>query len=475
MASFNFLLDSPRDGEGNLKKKEVAIYLWVVISRTTKIALKTELKVRPHQWNFKDKKFSRTAKRSPELNNQLDELKAEAQVVYNQNRHLTREKVKKLLKAVVSGERIDENAEVLTMSRAMEVFQADMKGRLSENYLRGIDGVINYLRGRKDKHGEDDTAVVKQRDLPLNQVGADYMTAYVKWMIDDGYENSTIEKHTGLIKNVLSSQGKDVEVDETYLKGRDVKVPRKKPFWLSKEEMALLVNHRFGWKNRVNNRHIMARLRECPIKDPERLNVILDQRRDRLRWQELYDELSKQMPEFFSTIFPPMVRVKDEFLFRYYTGLRQQEVDQLMPYHFRQINGIVHIDFTMLKNSREFLMPIGEEALAILKKYNYYLPKLAQQVKDRLIKECFKEAGLEGLTERVSFSGSLRTAEAMPKYEAVGTHTARRSFGRRWMETPGNDIESLSQWYGHSSSAVTRAYIGWTLDEYVDMMRKIKF
>ena len=64
--------------------------------------------------------------------------------------------------------------------------------------------------------------------------------------------------------------------------------------------------------------------------------------------------------------------------------------------------------------------------------------------------------------------------ELVPKWKKVTTHTARKSFGRRWMDTIG-DIESLSQYLGHSSSAVTRHYIGWQLEEYADFVRQIDF
>ncbi len=59
--------------------------------------------------------------------------------------------------------------------------------------------------------------------------------------------------------------------------------------------------------------------------------------------------------------------------------------------------------------------------LEIFKKYNDRLPKITDQKFNKYIKEAFKEAGF-------TMTGRLLKAPDKPLYEAIASHTCRRSF-----------------------------------------------
>ncbi|MCE7997085.1 MAG: tyrosine-type recombinase/integrase [Roseivirga sp.] len=473
MASFNFYVKNPKDGNGKLRKTERPIYLYVTISKSVRIPLNTDIRVVPGEWNFKAKCYRSSAKGAPEKNAELQKLKANVELGFMKHRDLEKPELKLKLQEIISPV-LKREKSIPRLSELVKDFEEDMRGSLSDNYLDGFQQVINFLHGKSYKGKPTNEVVAAIRDVRVDRVGEAYIKEYRKWMLHEGFKDATIHKHLKFIKHALTNSSHLYTLDLTYSRPKNVKVKEGKSFWLKKEEVKLLELHQFDWEKRIDNKAVLARVRDYGGFENEVLSDLLATRRDSPKWQDVFDSLKEAVPDFVNTIFCPKERIKDEWLFRYKTGVRHQDSAQFMPHHFTELDGVWHIDFNMLKNGRNFFMPISNEAMKIADKYNRYLPKISQQDKDRLIKACFQESGLSGVSERVSFSGSERLVEIEPKYSMITTHTARKSFGRRWMEQH-NDIESLSQYYGHSSSAVTRAYIGWHLEEYADMVKRINF
>lgn len=478
MASFNYLIDSPRTKDKKLRKTEQSLYLWITITRDNKIALRTEIKIKPTDWNFNTKSIRASNKRAPEMNALLDEMKANVRLAYLNNKDLPKKDVKKLLLPLVRssvGLAVKTEVDVIPkLSQAIEAFVEENRGVLAESYLDGFQQVINFVQGKKNKNEEEVPEVSEVRDVAITEIGQEYVKGYRRWMITAAYENPTQRKHLKFIKKVLNSNEDYFELDGGYAKPKNVKVTKKKPFWITAEEAELLRVHTFQWEKRVDNKAVKSRIRDYGGIAHDKVDALLATKRVSPVWDQLFLELAVELPDFQSTIFCQKERVKDEFLFRYCTGIRHQDSDELLPHHFRLVEGVTYLDFTMLKNSRDFTMPISEQAVKILKKYNYYLPKISQQEKDRVIKICFEEVGMTGKSERVGYSGSTRNVEVMERFKRISTHTARRSFGRRWIDS-GGDIDTLSEYFGHSSSTTTRAYIGWELEEYADRVQQINF
>jgi len=417
MASFNFLINSPRDKAGNLKKSEQTIYLWCTITRAERIALNTGYKVVPKDWNFNQKCFRASAKASPEKNASLNKLKAKVELAFMASRFLDFDRLKVVLQTEISPV-LGRSKGVPLLSEAITIFMEDMNKVFAPAYLRGYEQVINFVTGRKNRLSEVDETIKQARDLPIDKIGSEYINKYIKMLIEEGYQNATIKKHIKFIKKVLNVNADIYKLDRTYTKPKNIKLSRKKPFWLGAEEARLLIGHQFESK----------------------------------RFQQ----------------------VADEWLFRYYSGLRDQDSHQLQPHHVRVTNGVSYLDMNMLKNGRDFIIPLTEAALLILEKYGYKLPKYSNQEKNRIIKLCFKEVGLTTPVEVVKNIGNKRIVEVREKCQMVSTHTARRSFGRRFMDS-NHDIEALSQLLGQASSEVTRHYIGWEPEEYATMVNSMKF
>ena len=412
MASFNYYLRSTKD-----KNKENTLYLYVTISRDQRITLNTGIKVAAKNWNPKQRVFRSSEKGSPEKNAELKKLKAKVELAFMKGRELSFDQLKLKLQGEISPV-IGNKARVPLLSEAFEKFMQDMQGVYSENYLRGYQQVVNFVQGKKVLRDMPDAKKTKQRDLPITKIGSAYLADYVRWLLGAGYQNATVKKHVKFIKKVLNVNVDLYDLEGTHVKVRNIKLMDQKPFWLAHSEVRLVVDHIFSSKR--------------------------------------------------------MQQVVDEWLFRYYTGIRHQDSEQIERHHVRESGGKYILDFNMIKNGRDFRLPLSAAAVEMLQRYEYKLPKYSNQEKNRVIKLCFKEVGLDDLVEKVSISGSSRSVELVPKWSLVTTHCARRSFGRRWMDTVG-DIEALSQYLGHSSSAVTRSYIGWEMEEFASFVEQLDF
>lgn len=109
-----------------------------------------------------------------------------------------------------------------------------------------------------------------------------------------------------------------------------------------------------------------------------------------------------------------------------------------------------------------------------MEKYDFSIPKVSLQQKNRIIKILARRAGINRMIEVVRFSGSNRIQKVVPKWKEIATHTFRRSFGRRFMESVG-DINKLSDIYGHSDTKTTEGYIGWEPQELADAINRVVF
>jgi len=159
---------------------------------------------------------------------------------------------------------------------------------------------------------------------------------------------------------------------------------------------------------------------------------------------------------------------------RYYTGLRSSDMDMCDTDSFFEENGQLFLKFTHVKTRQDSTIPIHDKAREIFKRYGYRFPELALQMKNRYIKEVAEKAKVNSNVRVTNFIGSNRQDVIKKKFQVITTHTARRSFGRRFMESV-NDITQLCEIYGQSDTKITLRYIGWEDSELSKSINRIKF
>ena len=116
------------------------------------------------------------------------------------------------------------------------------------------------------------------------------------------------------------------------------------------------------------------------------------------------------------------------------------------------------IEIRQRKTGCKVSIPISSELNEILKRYDYELPHLEEQVINRYMKDICKVAGLNELIEIQNTKGGILKKEFKHKWELVHTHTARRT-GATLMYLAGMDYYDIMRITGHTSPTMLKKYI----------------
>lgn len=119
---------------------------------------------------------------------------------------------------------------------------------------------------------------------------------------------------------------------------------------------------------------------------------------------------------------------------------------------------ITYLNIRQQKTGAKVAIPCNSALKAILEKYNYQVPHLADQVINRYIKDIAKDAGLTELVEIETTKGGTPKKEKIEKYKLVHSHTARRT-GATLMYLAGVDLYDIMKVTGHASPKMLKKYI----------------
>jgi len=157
-------------------------------------------------------------------------------------------------------------------------------------------------------------------------------------------------------------------------------------------------------------------------------------------------------------------RVKDLFVVGCCTGLRYSDLIRINKDHVRLIGTNPILDILTGKTEKRVIIPIHPFLMAILEKYNYELPKITNQKFNAYIKEVCKEAGF---TETIFLTKNVENGQksvAFEKWEAITTHTCRRSFITN-LKKKGETDARIKRMTGHTNSKQLDTYDKATLEE----------
>lgn len=172
-------------------------------------------------------------------------------------------------------------------------------------------------------------------------------------------------------------------------------------------------------------------------------------------------------------------KVRDIFLTGCYTGQRISDYGRISKANFITTKrGTNVVSLRQVKTGTDITIPIlNDNLLAIVNKYDGYIPKVADQVVNRYIKDILEILSDEVPTLKEYFSTILtmeeRKAESdgkieyeresgkviKPKYELVSSHTARRSCLTNLYKTHEFTDEQLMSISGHKDKQTFYTYI----------------
>lgn len=120
--------------------------------------------------------------------------------------------------------------------------------------------------------------------------------------------------------------------------------------------------------------------------------------------------------------------VKDLFLIGAYTCLRYSDFSIIKPHNFKTVDGIEIIEKPTQKTKERVLIPIlWDELKEIVKRYDYHLPYINSQSLNELIKIIGERAKINRIEEYYQTKGGETRLIQEPRYNLIGSHTARRS------------------------------------------------
>lgn len=237
---------------------------------------------------------------------------------------------------------------------------------------------------------------LRQFNPKLSDLKQKTLDAFIDWMIDKKYSPNYIEKQTGILSRFCK-----------YLNlpyNPTIKIPRKKTdsIALNIEEVRQLIN--------------------C------------------------------------KNLTPDLENIRDVFVFGCFTGLRYSDVKLFNPDYIQVIDNVRCIVFYAQKTGNKSVIPIFPEVEAILKRYKGNLPKrLSSQKFNNSLKMVCRIAGFASPVQIAKLKGMGKEIEVKPKYEAITSHTMRRTF-ITIMSVHGLTPKEISLMSGHAQQSIVDIY-----------------
>lgn len=212
---------------------------------------------------------------------------------------------------------------------------------------------------------------------------------------------------------------------------------------------------------------------------PEKKCVVLKERIDNIYLNE--KELQR-LADLDLHDHPTLERCRDHFLLLAWTGCRYSDLEKLLLAWTKYVDPSAEVEtpaavkvsdsgltfkITQQKTKNSVVIPILPPAMAVLEKYDGHLP--APITNQKFNKDVKRLCKLAGLDEEVTIkhtcmdgdgagSAVALVEEVMPKFEAVGAHTARRSFATNMFKRnfPAQVIMKIT---GHKTTEAFMRYI----------------
>ena len=152
-------------------------------------------------------------------------------------------------------------------------------------------------------------------------------------------------------------------------------------------------------------------------------------------------------------------RVRDLFLIACYTCLRFEDFTHIKPEHVYTNDKGTFFKINTSKTGELVVLPIHWIASAILKKYDYNLPRsISNQKMNDYLKEIGQKAEIKEPVSITKFEGGLKATKTLPKYKLIASHTGRRS-GATNMYLAGIPAISIMKITGHKTEKAFMRYI----------------
>ncbi|MFC5409134.1 tyrosine-type recombinase/integrase [Larkinella bovis] len=191
--------------------------------------------------------------------------------------------------------------------------------------------------------------------------------------------------------------------------------------------------------------------------------------REALKWDEVVALQNVDLSGSFA-------RQRDIFLFQCYTGLRWSDLKHVRPGNMIEIRSDGNemapaLRLIQEKGRRENLVPLTDQAVELLKKYDGTLPVISGQKYNVLIKEVARKAGLNRRVVLTEYYAGQRVDVEKALHEIISSHMGRHTFAMIMLDRKV-DITDLSDLMGHGSISTTMIYRTIRGEDKIKVMQK---
>ena len=158
-------------------------------------------------------------------------------------------------------------------------------------------------------------------------------------------------------------------------------------------------------------------------------------------------------------------KLRDLFLLQCYIGQRYGDMLRLNDAIITEEN----ITLVQEKTATKVIIPLNDEAKAILKKNDKKMPYIGKEYANELLKIIAKKAGINDEQLITKQEKGKVVTEKVPKYELITTHTARRTFITASMKR-GLQPSVIMKITGHTAPKTMERYNKMTAEDVAEAM-----
>lgn len=439
MATSFFLMTKKEEGDATLFVRLQSRKLGINYKMATPLVANIQ------EWNanYGDmKKWRKYSKENPSFCKKVDAIQDELDNTLDNETPITKEEMRQIIENIAYAEakeaenrrkeeKAREEAEKnrMTLNKYIDLYlkQIASGGRQTARGRNFAPSSVKSIKMAMTRFKEFQKAM--KRDYDFNDINMDFYYAYNAFLKKKNYNINTCGKCIKELKTVIAAaQSEGHHSNQIWrdnrFKGNRVEVDS---IFLTREELDKIMAVDMS---KFSPAHEQAR-------DIFMIGVWTAQR------VSDYNYIQK---EDFNTLVKNVLREEDD---PENPGKKKAWIEQ---------QEITFLNIRQQKTGAKVAIPCNTALKAILEKYDYQVPHLADQVINRYIKEIAQAAGLTDLVEIESTKGGTPKTEKIEKYKLIHTHTARRT-GATLMYLDGIDIYDIMKITGHTSPKMLKKYI----------------
>lgn len=354
--------------KGNVRNDGTApVYIEYMFDRTTRTMFNTGKNVLPKDWNKDKSEVKRTNPDYDQLNKYIGGLKRKVETIVEET--VLRGEIPTIDLVRLRFEKKRGSNAKAKLNDVIDEWIKSRQGAVSGDVIKDYQTLRKHLNGYCDN---------RKRKLSLLDINERFYDDFVKYL-----ENDVIHSKgkRGLMKSSVGKVIKNLKVFLRYCMRQE---------YIPKSDLS-------GFKKPSGNS-------DAVYVNEKELELLMS--------LDLSDD-------------PKLDIVRDMFVIGCETGLRFSDLSKLNIDHISE--GLIRKPIK--KTGKKVVIPISKRLQRVLDKNGGKIPNAPNSLYfNERIKEVCKRAGIDSQFSRIIQRGSRKEELSMPKYEAIASHTCRRSF-----------------------------------------------